>query len=228
MKVAQDVFGSVAAVERASTAEQVASGLRELILTGQLAPNTPLKEGQLATAFGTSRNTVRETLLLLTHEGLVHRSRHRGAVVAVLDADDVRDMCHARKVLELSAIDAVQGAHGVSLEPLAAALDTLAAAVASDDWDKIPTADMMFHRALVALTGSRRLLGMYDQLLSEIRLATLVSGRTDAAEGDSVVDEHRTIYDLLRHRRYDDCRRELSQIIDETEQRLVRTLSGDV
>ena len=221
----EDVFGSVAVVERASTAEQVAGGLRELILSGQLKPNTPLKEGKLAAAFGTSRNTVRETLLLLTHEGLVQRSRHRGAVVAVLQAEDVRDMCRARRVLELAAVDAVEGAGGAVLEPLAAALETLAAAAERDDWNEIPVADMMFHRALVSLNGSRRILAMYDQLLSEIRLATLVSTRTDAAEGDSVVDEHRTVFELLEQGRYADCRREITRIIDETEQRLLHTFS---
>jgi DNA-binding GntR family transcriptional regulator len=219
-------FASVTVVARASTAEQVAAGVRQLILSGEISPNTPLKETELAAAFGTSRNTVRETLLLLTHEGLVQRSRHRGAVVAAHGADDIRDVSRARKVLELAAVDAVERTPGISLAPLAAALSDLVAAVERDNWDEIPLADAMFHRALVSLQGSSRLTGMYDQLLSEIRLATLISGRTDASEGQSVVDEHRRVHDMLEHGRFDDCRAELSDMIDETERRLLRTFSA--
>lgn len=218
-------FGSVTVVARASTAEQVAASVRQLILTGELQPNTPLKEGDLATAFGTSRNTVRETLLLLTHEGLVQRSRHRGAVVAALDAEDVRDMCQARKVLELSAVDAIQNEPSRPLTPLADALADLVAAVERDDWNDIPLADAMFHRSLIALRGSTRITRMYDQLLSEIRLATLISGTADASEGQSVVDEHRRVYDMLVQGHFGDCRDELIRMIDETEQRLLRTFS---
>ena len=222
----QSPFGSVTVLDRASTAEQVASGLRQLILSGQLKPNAPLKEGELAAAFGTSRNTVRETLLLLTHEGLVQRSRHRGAVVAVLDADAIQDMSRARKILELAAVDAVQHDPTTSLAPLAAALDELIAAVERDDWHEIPTADAMFHRALVSLCRSGRITAMYDQLLSEIRLATLVSGRTDASAGQSVVDEHRAVFDGLEGGRFDASRAELVRMIDETEQRLLQTYTA--
>ena len=216
-----EVFGSVAAVERATTSEQVADGLRELILSGQLKPNTPLKETQIAEAFKTSRTTVRETLLLLTQEGIVQRTRHRGAVVAVLDPDAVRDMCHIRKVLEMSAVDACVDAENVSYAGLVSALDNLAAAVEDQDWHNIPLADAMFHRALVALHHSPRVMTIYDQLLSEIRLATLVAGHHDETEGGSLVDEHRQIYELLVAGEYDKCRNEIARIIDETQQRLL-------
>lgn len=201
--------------------------MRQLILSGELAPNTPLKEAEIATAFGTSRHTVRETLLLLTHEGLVQRSRHRGAVVAAFDAGDIKDMCQARKVLELAAVDAIESDLAIDLSPLTTALATLIDAVERDDWDEIPLADAMFHQALVALRGNRRLVGMYDQLLTEIRLATRISSQVDASEGQSVVDEHRRVHDLLAQRRFDECRAELTQMIDQTEQRLLRTYAAE-
>lgn len=214
-------------VARSSTAEQVATDLRRLILSGELAPNTPLKEAEISAAFGTSRNTVRETLLLLTHEGLVQRTRHRGAVVSTFEAADIREMCQARKVLELAAVDAIETDPSIDLSPLTAALDTLIDAVGRDDWDDIPLADAMFHRALVSLRGNKRLIGMYDQLLSEIRLATLISTQIDASEGQSVVDEHRRVHDLLAQRGFDDCRAELTRMFDETEQRLLHTYSDE-
>lgn len=223
-----DVFGAVHAVERASTAEQVADGLRQLILSGRLQPNAALKEAQIASAFRTSRNTVRETLSLLAQEGIVQRSRYRGAVVALHQPDDIRDMCRARKLLELSAIDAVEDLVNPSLQPVAEALENLAAAVERDDWHQIPLADVEFHRAIVSLHHSRRVRSWYDQLLSEIRLATLVSGHRDKTEGESIVDEHRRVYELLRDRRFEECRHELRRVIDETQQRLLDSYSSRV
>jgi DNA-binding GntR family transcriptional regulator len=219
-----DVFESVARIGGSSTAEQVADGLRQLILGGQLEPNTPLKEVVLASAYGTSRNTIREALLLLTHEGIVQRTRHRGAVVTALDPADIRDMARARRVVEIAAVDAFEEMRAGSLDDLAAALDDLKRAVVSGDWHRIPTADAMFHKALVSLSGSRHLMALYDQLLSEIRLATLVSGTRDHSVGHSVVDEHQLVYDLLIGDRFDECRDELRRMLKETEERLLESV----
>jgi DNA-binding GntR family transcriptional regulator len=221
MTSSDDVFESVARIGGSSTAEQVADGLRQLILEGQLAPNTQLKEVTLASAFGTSRNTIREALLLLTHEGIVQRNRHRGAVVTALDPAAIRDMARARRVVEIAAVDAFEETQTGSLDSLAAALEDLVRAVESGDWHRIPTADAMFHKALVSLSGSPHLMALYDQLLSEIRLATLVSGTRDHSVGQSVVDEHQLVYDLLKQDRFDECRDEIRRMLRETEERLL-------
>ncbi|WP_294567690.1 GntR family transcriptional regulator [uncultured Arthrobacter sp.] len=216
-------FGSILTIDRPSTAEQIAGKLRELILSGELAPNTPLKEAQIAAAFDTSRNTVRETLLLLTHEGIVQRNRNKGAIVAVLTKEDIEDMSKARKALELSAVDAYQRGSSIPLTALEGALGRLAEAVESKDPAAIPLADALFHRALVSLHGSGRLMGLYDQLWTGIRLATLVSTRQDAEEDRSVLDEHQRVYDYLAAGDFDACRKELERMIDETELRLLRS-----
>ena len=221
MTSSDDVFEAVARIGQTSTAEYVADGLRQLILNGKLEPNSPLKENTLASAFGTSRNTVREALLLLTHEGIVQRHRPRGAIVTVLDPTDVRDMARARRVIELAAVDAYQENQGGPLADLTSALDELARAEDSRDWHRIPAADAMFHKALVSLSGSPHLVGFYDRLLSEIRLATLVSGTRDTLVGHSVLDEHQLVHDLLRTGKFDECRAEIRRMLDETEQRLL-------
>src|SRR6266567_7515964 len=71
-------------LRRESTAEQVASALRELILSARFMPGTHLREGPLADQLGVSRNTVREAMQILVSEGLVTREIHRGAYVARL------------------------------------------------------------------------------------------------------------------------------------------------
>jgi len=72
-----------------SVADQVASILRRRILDGELLPGTALQEVPMATSLGVSRNTVREATRILSLEGLLKRSAHRGVAVAQLSLEDV-------------------------------------------------------------------------------------------------------------------------------------------
>src|SRR5947207_2855753 len=87
------------AVQRVSTADQVASRIREMIWSGQLRPGTHLPEIALAEALRTSRTTVRTAIRHLATEGLLQHEMNRGAVVASLDAGDVHDLYKARRLV---------------------------------------------------------------------------------------------------------------------------------
>ena len=65
-----------------TTAEFVEATLREAILTGVIAPGTPLRQEDLAETFGVSRMPVREALRQLEARALAEFHPHRGAVVA--------------------------------------------------------------------------------------------------------------------------------------------------
>ena len=65
-------------IRRVSTADQVASLMRQRILRGEFKPGTSLREVVIAAAIGVSRNTLREALRILVQEGLVRHSVHRG------------------------------------------------------------------------------------------------------------------------------------------------------
>src|SRR5690606_10065573 len=64
--------------------ETVIDQLRDLIVQGELAPETKLNERVLAEKLGTSRTPLREAIKFLASEGLVELLPHRGAVVAPL------------------------------------------------------------------------------------------------------------------------------------------------
>jgi DNA-binding GntR family transcriptional regulator len=69
-------------IHRVSVADQVASVLRQRILKGELRPGMPLQEVPLAASLGVSRNTMREATRILSLEGLLKRSVHRGVAVS--------------------------------------------------------------------------------------------------------------------------------------------------
>jgi DNA-binding GntR family transcriptional regulator len=59
----------------------VTAALRELVITGELAPGTELRQRDLGVRFNVSPTPVREALRRLESEGLVHFDVHRGARV---------------------------------------------------------------------------------------------------------------------------------------------------
>jgi DNA-binding GntR family transcriptional regulator len=91
-------------INRVSVADQVAGLLRQRILEGEFRPGTQFQELPLASSLGVSRNTMREAIRILSLEGLLRRSLHRGAAVSQLSLHDVREIYQLRVMLELPAV----------------------------------------------------------------------------------------------------------------------------
>lgn len=71
---------------------EAASRLRGMILAGELAPGTRLREVQLCEQLGVSRTPVREALRTLAAEGLVDLLPNRSVVVSQLHAPDLEHL----------------------------------------------------------------------------------------------------------------------------------------
>lgn len=74
--------------------------LRESIQKGVFAPGERLRQDQLAEQLGVSRIPVRSALMQLETEGLIKVHPYRGATVAELSADEMRENYEIRAVLE--------------------------------------------------------------------------------------------------------------------------------
>lgn len=87
-----------------STADMLASELKNLINNGSLRDGERLVERDLASQFSVSRIPLREAIQKLEREGLVDVYRNRGAVVRTLTAHDVDEIYQLRALLEGDAI----------------------------------------------------------------------------------------------------------------------------
>lgn len=74
--------------------------LRQEIIDGSIRPGEPLRQADLARRFGISPTPVREALRLLEAEGMISYSSHRGATVAELSEDRIRDLYLLRSSTE--------------------------------------------------------------------------------------------------------------------------------
>ncbi|GAA4029258.1 GntR family transcriptional regulator [Allokutzneria multivorans] len=189
----------ISPVSRESTAEIIARQLRDAIMRGALPPGTQLGETELASQFQVSRGPLREAMQRLVSEGLLRAERHRGLFVIDLGPADVYDIYSTRSAIEREAVIRVM--RGGNREIVALALDetvrAMAAAADDDDPTALSDADLKFHEALIAASGSPRLIRMARTLLIETRMCLAELQRTYQAVEERV-GEHNQIIQAIR------------------------------
>ena len=165
------VAGDVRLLDRSSTAERVADVLRRRITEGDLLPRTHLSEEQLIEVLRVSRNTLREAFRLLSHEGLLVHALHRGVFVRELGEADLVDLYRLRRMIECEVVRTLPDLDPGVLRHLYDDVEAGESAAQRGDWASVGTANMAFHRHLVALASSPRTDEVTARLLAELRLA---------------------------------------------------------
>ncbi|MFI6340401.1 GntR family transcriptional regulator [Streptomyces sp. NPDC050535] len=155
---------------RTSTAERVADILRSRIAEGYFPPGTRLSEDSIGAALGVSRNTLREAFRLLTHERLLVHELNRGVFVRVLTVEDVEDIYRTRALVECAVVRGL-GEPPYAVDGLATAVANGQRAARESEWKGVSTANIHFHRELVALAGSARTDELMRSVFAELRLA---------------------------------------------------------
>lgn len=78
--------------------------IREAIIGGEFPPGAPLRHQELTDALGVSLVPIREAMRMLEAERLVDSIPRKGARVATVSLDEVRDVYAIRIVLEVEAL----------------------------------------------------------------------------------------------------------------------------
>ncbi|MBX8484485.1 GntR family transcriptional regulator [Pseudomonas cichorii] len=150
--------------------ETITQEIRRMLVEGELVPGQRLSEAALAESLEISRNTLREAFRVLTREGLLKHEPNRGVTVAEPDMASIIDIYRVRRFIECKAI-----AQGFPLHPgalkMREAVEAGMRAREARDWVAVGTANMMFHRGIVELADSPRLVVFYGQISAELRLA---------------------------------------------------------
>ncbi|MGA5170801.1 MULTISPECIES: GntR family transcriptional regulator [Streptomyces] len=205
---------------RTSTAERVADILRTRIAEGFFPPGTRLSEDSIGGALGVSRNTLREAFRLLTHERLLVHELNRGVFVRVLAVEDVVDIYRTRRLVERAVV------HDLGEPPFR--LDGLVRAVTGGEhdaregnWAGVSTANIHFHRELVALAGSARMDELMRGVLAELRLVFHLVDDPRALH-EPYLMRNREILDALEAGERAKAERLLVEYLDDSRDQLVR------
>jgi DNA-binding GntR family transcriptional regulator len=145
--------------------ETLRAQLADEIVSGALAPGTPLDEQELAARFGVSRTPVREAIRQLSASGLVSVRPHRGAVVALPTPVELNDMFEAMAELEaLCAGLAARNMTAAERRGLERLHEELRVLVQQGDPARYHERNEAFHTAIYA--------GSHNSYLAELTLMT--------------------------------------------------------
>ncbi|SHO61739.1 DNA-binding transcriptional regulator, GntR family [Pseudoxanthobacter soli DSM 19599] len=126
------------------------NALKRDIMLGTLPAGAGLTELDLAAHFGCSQGTVREALLQLQEEGLVHRRGHRGTQVSDCTEDEAAEMFRLRDHIESAGLPRTMAAPSRTLIPdLEAMLGDMLRAAEADDELQLAAIDRDFHRRIL-------------------------------------------------------------------------------
>lgn len=169
----------VAPIPAQTRADHAIVTLRDIILSGAIAPGTPLREIQLSRELAISRGPLREALQRLEEEGLVQREPFRGSFVAEVSIARLTEIEHLRTVLEpyaaVSALSELQ--EGQAHDRLVEAVEALEAAANSGDSAASINAHLAVHHSIYTASNNKVLSDLWLSWQNQMRLFMAVDQR---------------------------------------------------
>jgi DNA-binding GntR family transcriptional regulator len=189
-----------APIERRPLHNELAERLRHLIVEGDLAPGEKLSERDLCSRFGVSRTPLREALKVLSAEGLVRLTPHRGAAVANLTLEDLEEAFPIMGALEAVAGElACMHITAAEIAQLRTAHEKMVAAYEAGDLGGYFALNERIHETILKAARNPTLAQMQRGLAGRVRRARYMANMS-ASRWAQAVGEHEAILESLETR----------------------------
>lgn len=174
--------------------------LRDMIVSGGLAPGQRLNERELCAQLAVSRTPVREALKVLTQEGLLQALPNRSSVVAPLDATETSALIEVVAAIEsLAAELAATRINDAQVAELGILHYTMLAHHARRELPGYFAANKAFHRRIVEVADNPVLLWIWDLLSLRVDRARYASNQWPA-RWQEATSEHARLLELFTAR----------------------------
>ncbi|MCU1489049.1 MAG: GntR family transcriptional regulator [Acidimicrobiaceae bacterium] len=204
-------------------ADEVADAIRDAIVGGEIDLGQRLIEEELASRLGVSRGPVREALVRLGQEGLVHMERHRGATVAQLSLDEVDEIYSLRTALERLAVEWVcRMATDEDFARVGAVLEQFDRLGSPPARAAVAGLDVAFHDAVFHAAHHERLYRAWTGLRSQIFLYLVHRGALRADFATTWRADHEEFLAILKSRKRAQAVRAVEGHIEGTYQRVLQ------
>jgi DNA-binding GntR family transcriptional regulator len=149
----------------------VYENLLDAILKGKIPPGTRLTEQMLVEWLNVSRTPIREVLRRLETEGLVKVTPYRGAMVSILNAQEIKDEYTIRAALESLASElAAVNISTEKIDELEALNNEMHTTFYAGDLERFLDLNYSFHMKLYECSNSPRLLALIDASWKKINI----------------------------------------------------------
>ena len=188
------------AADATSLSDRAYYRIRELIVSLELAPGSPISERDLMARLELGRTPVREALRALARERLVEVYPRRGMFVSRVDVGDLAGLSEVRMALECHAARlAAERATADDRATIAALLDELNGSAGEHDERTLIDLDQRIHRHVYRCTHNPFL----EETLNEYYVLTLriwFLALDRVARLEDAVSEHRELLEAIRDR----------------------------
>ncbi len=200
--------------------------LKYRILTCVLAPGQRLNEKEIAEMLDVSRTPLREALNRLAQENLLARTPYRGYVVAPVTAEDIRNLCEVRLILETETAGlAAERATPDELAQLAQCVHLRYTPGNRETYAEYLRANSIFHRELARAAHNDRLESMVMAVLDELQ-RPLYLGLDAGPDAESATAEHVVLVEAVKDRDTARARRLQAEQITRAGERIVSAIDS--
>ena len=198
--------------------------LRNAILMGDIEPGERLMEVKLAEKLGVSRTPIREAIRMLELEGLVEMAPRKGAQVAKITKEDIKDVLEVRKVLEDLAIDlACDNIDAQEIKKLEENMVRFQNAIKKNDIKEIAVIDVEFHEIIYISTKNKRLIQILSNLREQMYRYRFEYIK-DKETREVLVKEHKTIVEALKNKNKQGGKDAIKKHLDRQENTILKNL----
>jgi len=198
--------------------------IKDAILEGRLKEGEPLSENRLAQEISISRTPIREALRNLEQDGFVRMVPGKGAFVAGISMEDVKEIYDIRILLEpLAARTAADRIPPEALDAAARDWEALRERHRRGEaltWEEVSLQDRRLHGMIIEHSANRRLRQILFMLHAQIERFQLLSARSLADAANSIA-QHLEILDCLRRRDRDEIQALLTEHIRSSEENIL-------
>jgi DNA-binding GntR family transcriptional regulator len=211
-------------IQRGTIRDATRDALRDLIISGGVEVDTPLRQDDLAARLGISRTPLREALHALASEGLVTFDAHRGAVVTRPSVQQLLDLYEIREQLEVLAgrkvVEGTSDAHITVVSDLHDSMNGVSDPVA---WAQL---NQQFHATLYAACENRELITLINTMAARAKFYVRILVSTGRS-ADVARDEHAEMVAALQRRDADAMETAIRAHLHSTAASVAPTLEPD-
>lgn len=192
-----EAAGNEAARQKGQLSGSATVMIRNMIVTGALAPGQRIRERELCETLRVSRTPVREAIKTLLQEGLLRASPNRSPVVTTLDLDEVRSLVVVVATVEsLAGRLACAAATDAQIAEIAALQHKMVVHQVHNQMPEYFQTNKTFHRKIVDSACNPVLLSVWDMLALRVDRARYASNLWPERWPEAI-KEHQRLLDAL-------------------------------
>jgi len=200
--VTRNVKLNIKSLKRSNITSEAYSAIKKMILSGRLTPGTQVNIEKLSRLLGTSNTPVREAICRLERERWIETIAYRGAFVRLYDTTELIELYEIREFIELSSLQKyLKDISKEDIDNLEKANSKILASLEKKDSGEYLKADIEFHKCIVAITGNKRLIELFETLVEQGKCFALGHGPEVMEIREEEIKQHENLLAAIKNRK---------------------------